>query len=202
MSETLEPQELLAWLNEYMDAMARQVAAHNGIINKYIGDAIMALFGAPIARTTEEAMRQDAISAVRCGLAMSQQLKQLNQAWQAEGKPMLSMRIGILTGPLIAGSLGGAERLEYTVIGDTVNTAARLESYDKTVLPPDPLQNPCRILLGEATAQYVQDHFQLQYVDEVNLKGKVATTKVYHVVKPLNPNEDDEAHHHVGKEIA
>lgn len=107
MSETLEPQELLAWLNEYMDAMARQVAAHNGIINKYIGDAIMALFGAPIARATEKAIRQDAINAVRCGLAMSQQLKQLNQAWQAEGKPIPSMRIGILTGPLIAGSLGG-----------------------------------------------------------------------------------------------
>ncbi len=88
------------------------------------------------------------------------------------------------------------------MIGDIVNTAARLESYDKTVLPPDLLENPCRILLGETTAQYVQDHFQLQYVDEVSLKGKVTTTKVYHVIESLNPGEDDGAHHDVGKEIA
>lgn len=182
VSEQISPQALMDWLNEYMEAMFKHVAEYNGVINKYIGDSIMALFGAPLTRASEAEIKQDAINAVNCALAMNHTLKQLNQEWAEQGKPTIAMRVGIHTGPLIAGSLGSLERLEYTVIGDTVNTAARLESFDKTVHTPDPKHMPCRILVGETTAEYLDDLFQLEYVAEVQLKGKMETTKMYHVM--------------------
>ncbi len=181
LSERMPPQDVMDWLNDYMEAMFKHVAQHNGVINKYIGDSIMALFGAPLVRTSDADVKQDAINAVNCALAMNECLIQLNRDWMEEGKPTVAMRVGIQTGPLIAGSLGSMERLEYTVIGDTVNTASRLESYDKDVFPPDPKHAPCRILVGETTARYLGDLFPLEYVTEVQLKGKTETTKVYHV---------------------
>ncbi len=183
LSEQIPPQAVMDWLNEYMEAMFEHVAEHDGVINKYIGDSIMALFGAPLARVSEAEIKQDAINAVNCALAMNDSLKRLNQDWAEQGQPTIAMRVGIHTGPLIAGSLGSLERLEYTVVGDTVNTAARLESYDKTVHTPDPKHMPCRILVGETTAQYLDDLFAFEYVAEVQLKGKTETTKVYHVMQ-------------------
>lgn len=182
VSERMPPQAVMDWLNDYMEAMFEHVAEHHGVINKYIGDSIMALFGAPVARTDEADIKRDAINAVRCALAMNDSLMRLNHDWIDQGKPTVAMRIGIHTGPLIAGSLGSIERLEYTVIGDTVNTASRLESFDKTVHTPDPKHAPCRILVGETTAQYLGDLFPLEYVGDVQLKGKTETTKVYHVM--------------------
>jgi adenylate cyclase len=184
VSEKLSPQELMVWLNEYMDAMAQQIEAHDGVISKYMGDAIMALFGVPLVRVTETEIGQDAINAVRCALAMEEKLKQLNEDWHRRGMAVIGMRIGIFTGPLVAGSLGSSERLEYTVIGDTVNTASRLESFDKHILTPEPLTKPCRILVGETTAKYLGQHFQLEHVDEVTLKGKEEKVTVYQVVRP------------------
>ena len=167
VSENADPGELMDWLNEYMDRMARIVIEHQGVINKYIGDAIMAVFGVPFARAREAEIAADARHAVACALAMREELQRLNREWAAQGRPTIGMRVGIYTGPLVAGSLGSQERLEYTVIGDTVNTASRLESYDKSVAESD-----CRILVGDQTLRHLDERFESRYVDEVKLKGK------------------------------
>lgn len=175
VSEKSEPKELMDWLNEYMEAMAALVAANGGIVNKYIGDAIMAVFGVPIPRENQAQMKQDAVNAVKCAVAMRRELEILNRRWRAQGKPTARMRVGIYTGPLVAGSVGGAERLEYTVIGDTVNTASRLESFDK-MLAAD---SDCRILIGEATRNLIGNMFEVEKVGEVSLKGKKEKITVY-----------------------
>jgi adenylate cyclase len=165
-----------------MDVMSQQVMAHGGVIDKYMGDSIMALFGVPIPRTSDAEISQDAAHAVQCALAMQRELIQLNQRWQAQQQPTIKMRIGIYTGPLVAGTVGSAERLEYTVFGDTVNTASRLESHAKETFTAEAIDSPCRILIGQATLQYVGQQFQTQYVGEVHLKGKEQTTTIYRVV--------------------
>jgi adenylate cyclase len=105
----------------YMNGVARHVGP-GGIINKFIGDAIMALFGVPLSHTLEEEIDQDAVNAVECALQMRAEIKKLNADWTARGLPTTAMRVGIYTGPLVAGSMGSELRLEFTVLGDTVNT--------------------------------------------------------------------------------
>jgi len=178
-SEHLEPQALVDWLNEYMDAMVQQVLDHGGIVNKYIGDAIMALFGVPVPRATDAEVARDAAAAVECALDMGTRLRELNREWMARGQPAATMRIGVFTGIVVAGSIGSARRLEYTVIGDTVNTASRLESFDKEFLAPDPAVNPCRILIGEPTRARLGERFETEWAGEVNLKGKERPLSVY-----------------------
>lgn len=175
VSEKSEPKELMDWLNEYMEAMAALVADNGGIVNKYIGDAIMAVFGVPIPRESQAQMERDAVNAVKCAVAMRRELERLNKRWRAQGRPVAKMRVGIYTGPLVAGSVGGAERLEYTVIGDTVNTASRLESFDKDLAA----DSDCRILIGEATRNLIGNMFKVEKVGEVSLKGKKEKVTVY-----------------------
>jgi adenylate cyclase len=136
----------------------------------------------PLARETEAAIRQDAVHAVQCAMAMARQLAELNRRWGAQGWPMIGMRIGIYTGPVTAGSTGGTERLEYNVHGDTVNTASRLENFDKHVFLPDFIHDPCRILIGEATHHYLNHHFLTQGIGTVRLKGKEQEVLVYRVI--------------------
>jgi adenylate cyclase len=103
--------------------------------------------------------------------------------------PMIGMRIGIYTGPVIAGSTGGTERLEYNVHGDTVNTASRLENFDKHLFLPDLIHNPCRILIGEATRHYLSHQFLTQNIGMVRLKGKEQEVSVYRVIGCKNDQE-------------
>jgi len=183
-SEKLDPQALIDWLNEYMEAMAPTVSEQKGVILRFVGDAIVAAFGIPLASTSEEEIRRDAMNAVNCGLAMQRKLIEHNQNLQQRGLPMIGMRIGIFTGPMVAGSLGSALRLEYTVIGDTVNTASRLESFGKESFVPDHLSSPCRILVGQPTFDLVGDQFITEPVGEVRLKGKAQGLAVYRVLGP------------------
>jgi adenylate cyclase len=182
VSERLSPELLLEWLNEYMEAMAGQVSAHGGVIKQYAGDSIVAIFGVPVVRNSEREIAQDAINAVNCALAMETALRGLNRRWRDERRPVTGMRIGIFTGPVVAGILGSAERSEYVVVGDTVNTAARLEQFDKGFFAPDPDINPCRILIGETTLRYLEDGFETDRVGDFSLKGKEHTVGVYRVI--------------------
>ncbi|MEL7036624.1 MAG: adenylate/guanylate cyclase domain-containing protein [Cyanobacteria bacterium J06592_8] len=177
IAEKMEPDLLMLWLNEYMNSMADTVLSHDGIIDKFIGDAIMAGFGVPLPRTDESEVAHDAISAVACALEMAEKLRSLNQKWQQNGQPTVSMRIGIATGVVVTGSLGSSQRMDYTTLGDTVNIAARLESYDKTFG-----QGLCRILISEGTYDYVQDLFSTDLVGHVQLKGRQKPVNVYQVL--------------------
>jgi adenylate cyclase len=182
-SEGMGPAELMDWLNEYMEVMARAVMDHQGVVEKYIGDAVMAVFGVPVPRTTPGQMAQDARNAVRCALAMAEQMRQLNVTWQERNLPVCSMRIGIHTGTLVAGSLGSSDRQEYTVIGDSVNTASRLESFEKDSSDPNLRDDNCRILISEATQLYLGDEFALVPVGAISLKGKSEKVTVYRVLE-------------------
>jgi adenylate cyclase len=179
IAEDLEPVQLMDWLNRYMEAMTEIVMAHGGVVNKYIGDAVMALFGVPVPRQSAADIGGDARRAVACALAMGERLVQLNAEWAVQGLPSLKMRVGIHTGSLAAGSLGGGQRQEYTVLGDTVNIASRLESFDK-----DAHHCPggvCRILIGEPTYRYLGDGFRVTEVSCCKLKGKQQEIRVFRV---------------------
>lgn len=178
ISEKLPPKVLMDWLNEYMEAMSATVSQHHGVVNKYIGDAVMALFGVPVARQGIDEISADARRAVGCALAMEQEIERLNQLWATRGLPPVHVRIGIFTGPVVAGSLGGEERLEYTVIGDTVNVASRLESYDKDFAA----ERTCRILIGESTLHHLREAYQTEAVGTVTLKGKDARIPIHQVI--------------------
>lgn len=187
VAETMDPVALMNWLNEYMAEMSAIVMQHGGIVNKYIGDAIMAVFGVPIKHETENEIANDAKQAVECALAFNRRLLELNQRWSPRGLPNITMRVGIYTGKLVAGSFGGNLRMEYTVLGDTVNIASRLESFDKTIAPPCHEQ-PCRILIGDTTYRHVGHLFDATIVGESQLKGKSRHITIYRIIPLSNEN--------------
>ena len=196
VSEQQPAEMLMEWLNEYMDVMAREVAAHGGVIRQYAGDSVVVLFGVPIARRSDAEVAQDAVNAAACALAMATALEALNERWRKEHRPLTGMRIGIFTGPAVAGTLGSAERSEYVVVGDTMNTAARLESFDKELFAPDPETNPCRILIGETTVRCLGNWFLTERIGDVSLKGKAHTVGVYRLIgraaAPVGINQQED----------
>jgi adenylate cyclase len=183
ISEEMPPEFLLDWLNEYLESITHEVKLHHGIINKFTGDGLLAVFGVPVTRTSLTEIAQDARYAVACALAMGDRLTELNQEWQKRGLPLVEMRVGIFTGAVVVGSLGGRDRLEYGVIGDSVNIAARLEGYAK-----ERQSEICRILIAHDTLVHVEDAFQVEPWGPVALKGKRQMVEVYQVVgrKPNN----------------
>jgi adenylate cyclase len=181
---------LLNWLNEYMESMASLVTQYGGVVDNYIGDAIKADFGVPVPRTTDDEIHQDAINAVSCALAMRKEMEKLNEFWSAQGSPLVRIRVGIATGPVVAGCLGSTQRIKYTTIGDVVNTAARLESFSKEA----PGNNPdslCQVLLSEHTAECLEDRFELEPVGTVSLKGKSKGVMVYRLLGEKAPADVD-----------
>jgi adenylate cyclase len=109
---------------------------------------------------------------------MSAEIQNLNQKWTQTGRPAAQMRIGIFTGRAVAGCVGSKDRLEFTVIGDTVNTASRLESFDKDYA----VEDPCRILIGQSTVDRVNGQFVTEFVRTIELKGKAQKTTIYRVL--------------------
>ncbi|MBF0559218.1 MAG: adenylate/guanylate cyclase domain-containing protein [Nitrospirae bacterium] len=186
ISEKMEPQALMGWLNEYMEAMTGIVIARSGVVNKYIGDAVMALFGVPVARPDIDGVRQDAINAVTCALEMGKSLSDLNRRWRERGLPTVDMRVGIFTGPVVSGCVGSSERMEFTVIGDTVNVASRLESFAKDEVAYD---GACRIIIGESTRALITELFVTRKIGEFALKGKEDTISIYLVQGPVEGPE-------------
>lgn len=182
ISEQIPPEQLIEWLNEYLATLTQCVHSHRGIINKFMGDGIMAAFGVPIARTTEAEIAQDAYAAVACALEMGDRLMELNKLWQSQNLPVIEMRVGIFTGPIVAGSLGSRDRLEYCLLGDSVNIASRLESCEK-----DRQSEPCRILIAYQTLVYLPDVFEVESWGLIPLKGKQQLIDVYRILGWQSP---------------
>jgi len=166
-SEKLPPTEVLALLNRYLDRMSAIIEQHGGVIDKYIGDAIMALFGAPVAAPDAPGR---AIAAAR---DMARALDLLNRELSAEGKPALAFGIGINTARVVAGNMGSKTRLNYTVIGDGVNLASRLEGLTKDPAYGTP------IIVSEATLDAMQERPAARELGEVKVKGKDQAVKIY-----------------------
>ena len=181
ISESLEPAVLMGWLYGFMEAITPIVGQHRGVILRFSGDSIMAVFGVPVAHTSDDEIARDAVNAVDCALAMQQRLVALNGSLRERGLPLIGMRIGILTGPVTAGSLGTEQRMEYNVHGDTVNTGARLESFQREHFSPDYLHTPCRILVGEPTLRLLGGQFHTEFLGDFQLKGKVKPLRIHRI---------------------
>lgn len=174
ISENLSPSKLLGWLNQYLEAMTDCIMDHGGVIDKYIGDAIMAVFGIPLAHTTSSEIKQDVLNAIAASLAMHERLQQLNENLKAQGLPLIQFGIGIHTGVVVTGSVGSSRRLNYSVIGDTVNVAARLEAMNKEVKE----DNPYHLLVTGETYDYVREHYQAKPIKSIQLRGREQETVI------------------------
>lgn len=188
ISEGMKPRDLLNWLNCYLGAMAECVQENHGVIDKYIGDAVMAVFGIPFPRYQSEEIAQDAVAAVSAAMSMQKRLVSLNQELELLGKPRISIGIGIHTGLVVAGSIGGSQRLNYSVLGDAVNIAARLEQLNKQVQEG----NPYKILVSETTFQLVKSHFITQKIEQMHLRGRQQVTMIYSITGWQNSSESPE----------
>jgi adenylate cyclase len=177
-AEVLAPKELTELLNAYFEAAVAIIHRNGGSIDKFIGDAVMAVFGVPIPRMSKEEIFEDARRAVRSAVEFAAAIEVLNQGFVAAGLPTIAVRIGIHTGPVVAGSIGSTQRMEYTVIGDSVNVAARLEGLDKAGRG----DAACRILISETTRHCLDDSFNVQRLGEFKLHGKQEAVEVYHVL--------------------
>ena len=181
ISEGMKPRELLDWLNSYLGAMAECVQKHHGVVDKYIGDAVMAVFGIPLPHRHAKEIQQDAINAVSAAISMQERLITLNQELERLGKPTISIGIGIHTGLVVAGSIGGSQRLNYSVLGDAVNVASRLEQLNKNTKGG----NPHNILISETTFQLIKQHFSTQKVQQLQLRGRRQLTMIYAITGKL-----------------
>jgi adenylate cyclase len=166
-AEKRSAQELVGILNEYFTDMVDCVMGEGGVVDKYIGDNIMAVFGAPVSRP------DDAMRAVRAALAMRAALEKLNRRFAERGIEPLRFGIGLHTGEVVAGNIGSARRMEYTVIGDAVNVASRLESKTKE-LSTD-------FLISDATRERLDASIDVEAIGEVNVKGRAQAVKIFKV---------------------
>lgn len=189
-SEKLSPEQTLRWLNEYMEVMVGLVERYDGSVNKFIGDAIMAVFGAPLASSDPKQIAETAAQAVQCALEMRREVPILNERWQKNSPdlPPVAMRVGVFTGELVHGSMGTSDRMEWTVIGDTVNRANRLEAAGKEI--KDQLSGEeklCSILIGPETFERVGHLFVTEPVPNMALKGISERVTVYRVLSERAP---------------
>jgi adenylate cyclase len=178
ISEKMRPRDLLNWLNTYLEAMTDCIMDHGGVVDKYIGDAIMAVFGVPFCHTEYSEIQQDALNAVAACIAMHEKLHELNQQLRIERKPLIKFGIGLHTGQLVAGSVGGSRRLNYSVIGDAVNVAARLEAMNKEIVS----DSPFNLLVTGRTFAYVRNRYEGKKVGAIQLRGKKEETVVYAIL--------------------
>ena len=174
VSEQGEPEAIVQTLNEYFTKMVEIVFAHQGTVDKFVGDMVMALFGAPLAD------KDHAEHAVRAALDMIDELGRLNAKWHAEGRPQLDIGIGINTGPMIAGNIGSEQIMSYTVIGDAVNLGSRLESLNKTY--------GTRIIISEATKAQLTGQYDVRPLGDVVVKGKTRPVAIFQVVERTHPD--------------
>ena len=177
ISEKLEPSEVVEFLNEYMTAMVECVNMTHGVVDKFIGDAIMAVWGAP---TSAGSPKEDALNCIRAALRMRAGLIAFNRGRGGDKKPIIRIGCGINSGPVVAGQIGSVKRMEYTVIGDAVNLASRTEALNKPM--------GTDILITEYTYNLVRDHVVVEEMPAVTVKGKEKPLRMFAVVNM--PAED------------
>jgi adenylate cyclase len=168
ISEKLTPVELVELLNEFLTEMTDIILAHEGTVDKFEGDAIIALFGAP------NPLVNQAEVACRSCIEMQKRLAQLRAKWKAEGRPELKMRIGLCTGPAVVGNMGSKNRMDYTMMGDTVNIAARLEGVNKAY--------ECFTLVSESTFSKIGNNIVGREIDSINVVGKKEPITIYELI--------------------
>jgi adenylate cyclase len=175
VSERGQPEEIVHMLNQYFTRMVDLVFLHKGTVDKFVGDMVMALFGAPL----DDPRHAD--HAVEAALDMIDELHSLNAAWETVGRPPLDIGIGINTGPMIAGNIGSEQIMSYTVIGDAVNLGSRLESLNK--------QYGTRIIISDRTRAQLTGPYVLKPLGDVVVKGKSEPVAIFAVVGRMPPKE-------------
>jgi adenylate cyclase len=168
IAEQLTAEALVRLLNEYLTEMTNIVFKYNGMLDKYEGDAIMAVFGAPIAHGNH------AYQACATALEMQEQMFKLRELWGKQGRPQLHIRCGINSGPMVVGNMGSENRFDYTVMGDSVNLGARLEPANK--------QYGTRIMIGENTFLLAKDQIVARELDLLRVMGKTEPVRVYELM--------------------
>ncbi len=172
ISEQLTPHQLVELLNEYLTAMTDIVLKYDGLLDKYEGDAIMAVFGAPIH------FPDHATKACYAALEMQDRLREMRAKWKIEGRPELKARIGLNTGAMIVGNMGSLTRFDYTVMGDSVNLASRLEGVNK--------QYSTDIMISQFTLELCKPDVVVREVDLIRVKGKTEPVTIYEVLARAN----------------
>ncbi len=175
IAEALPPQAVVNWLNRYFDRMSRCIEKEGGLVSRFIGDAVMALFGVPLPMESAET------AAVRAAAAMQRERIQLNRELAAEGLPEIRAGIGIHRGPVLAGNIGSASRMEYTVIGDAVNLASRIEGACKTA--------GSSLLLSRDTAERVSPSIPLRPLTRLQVKGREEPVDLYTLASEEFPQD-------------
>ncbi|RJP21814.1 MAG: CHASE2 domain-containing protein [Candidatus Abyssobacteria bacterium SURF_5] len=187
ISEQLNPPQLVELLNEYLTAMTDIVLKYNGLLDKYEGDAIIAVFGAPIHYSDHAA------KACFVALDMQEKLKQMREGWKSEGKPQLHARVGINSGQMVVGNMGSKTRFDYTVIGDSVNLASRLEGVNK--------QYSTSIMISEFTYALCKSDVHVREIDLIQVKGKAKPVSIYEVLgrasESLPPGLEEVVNHYL-----
>ena len=174
MSEKLPPEIVVQMLNEYFTEMTKIIFENEGTLDKFIGDAIMAVFGTPIFTP------YSARNAVKAGIDMLKKLVEIQKKWDSEGKPYFRIRCGINTGEVVAGNIGSPDRMDYTVIGDNVNLASRLESNAK----------PMTVLISDSTYFKIKDLVTANQREPIMVKGKSKPVQTYEVTDIKVPTDE------------
>ena len=188
ITELMRADQMIASLNNYFSLMVDKIMDRDGIVDKYMGDAIMAFFGAPVQHT------DDALQAVLAGLDMQEALEEFNSKQREIGKPEFRMGIGINYGMVTVGNIGSEKKMDYTVIGDMVNLAARLETLTKIYKQ--------ELIISESVYREISKALPCRLVDKVQVLGKTQPQRIFTVKKQLNEEENRAwQHHHRGLKL-
>lgn len=176
-SENKQPEELVSFINEYLNEMTEIILANDGTLDKYLGDAVMAFWGAPIQ------LEDHAFRACSAAIDMQKKILELSAKWIQSGQKPIQVRIGINSGDVIVGNIGGVKRFDYTVMGDSVNLASRLEGANK--------EYGTRIMISEGTFEQVESKIIVRELDLIRVKGKTRPTKVFELIGLIGNKEDE-----------
>jgi class 3 adenylate cyclase len=189
VSEVRDPEIVARWINLYMEEMTALVDQLGGMVENFAGDGLMAVWGAPIARTTQAEIQADGVAAVRCALRMATALDRLNSRYRQEGLPEMRIGVGLYSGELIGCSLGSSQRQQYSTIGDTTNTAARLVTVAKDRMKSGQSDAACQVVIGETTFALLGERFITSALGSFPLKGKSQAVACYLVEGEVAPGK-------------